>query len=39
MKKFVVCLLVAFSLLASISVALEMTSPAFAGDQKRRPPP
>jgi len=34
MKKFVVCLFIAFSLLGSISVALELASPAFAGEQK-----
>ena len=35
MKKFVVCLFIAFSLLGSISVALELASPAFAGEQKK----
>jgi hypothetical protein len=37
MKKSVVYLLVAFSLLGSISVALELASPAFAGEQKAPP--
>ena len=34
MKKFVVCLLVALSVLGSLAAALEMTSPTFAGEQK-----
>jgi hypothetical protein len=38
MKKFVVCLLIAFSLLGTISVVLEITSPASAGEQRRKPP-
>jgi hypothetical protein len=33
MKKFVVYLLIAFSVVGSVAVAIDMTSPAYAGKQ------